>query len=100
MDRSNKFYKRHFPTPLFKGFDDLNEALDYARGTLGPNYFISPVLRQTTSQFVQYNINKDTNKIIFCDHCSLMTEGFRRQNQNIDRLEKEKEKLTQHIHVL
>ncbi|KAG5579505.1 hypothetical protein H5410_050132 [Solanum commersonii] len=29
-----------------------------------------------------------------------MTEGFRRQNQNIDRLEKEKEKLTQHIHVL
>ncbi|KAG5620529.1 hypothetical protein H5410_005747 [Solanum commersonii] len=29
-----------------------------------------------------------------------MTEDFRRQNQNIDRLEKEKERLTQHVHLL
>ncbi|KAK4737121.1 hypothetical protein R3W88_000818 [Solanum pinnatisectum] len=43
---------------------------------------------------------KDTDKIIFCDHCSSMTQGFRRQNQNIDRLEKEKEKLTQYVHSL
>jgi len=32
---------KDFATPLFKGFNDFNEALDYARGTLGPNYFIS-----------------------------------------------------------
>jgi len=91
---------KDFPTPLFKGFNDLNEALDYARGTLGPNYFISPALRQTTTPFLQYNIRKDTDKIIFCDHCSSMTEGFKRLNQTIEKLEKEKEKMTQHIHFL
>ncbi|KAG5567969.1 hypothetical protein H5410_065014, partial [Solanum commersonii] len=91
---------KDFPTPLFKGFNDFNEALDYARGTLGPNYFISPALRQTTRPFLQYNIQKDTDKIIFFDHCSSMTEVFRRLNQTIEKLDTEKEKLTQHIHSL
>ncbi|KAG5605581.1 hypothetical protein H5410_027073 [Solanum commersonii] len=91
---------KDFPTPLFKGFNDFNEELDYARGILGPNYFISPALRQTTRPFLQYNIQKDTDKIIFCDHCSSMTEGFRRLNQTIEKLETEKEKLTLHIHSL
>ncbi|KAG5614523.1 hypothetical protein H5410_014347 [Solanum commersonii] len=79
---------KDFPTPLFKEFNELNEALDYARGTLGPNYFISPALRQTTTLFLQYNIRKDTYKIIFCDHYSSMTEGFKRLNQTIEKLEK------------
>ncbi|KAG5577298.1 hypothetical protein H5410_057432 [Solanum commersonii] len=83
---------KDFPTLLFKGFDELNEALDYARGTLGPNYFISPALRQISRPSLQYNIQKDTDKIIFCDHCSSMTEGFKRLNQTIERLETEKEK--------
>ena len=34
-----------FQKPLFKGFNDFTEALDYARGILGPNYYISPALR-------------------------------------------------------
>ncbi|KAG5568178.1 hypothetical protein H5410_064807 [Solanum commersonii] len=72
---------KDFPTPLFKGFDELNEALDYARGTLGPNCFISPALRQISRPSLQYKIQKDTDKIIFCDHCSSMTEGFKRLNQ-------------------
>ncbi|KAG5591335.1 hypothetical protein H5410_041849, partial [Solanum commersonii] len=81
-------------------FDELNEALDYARGTLGPNYFISPALRQISRPPLQYNIQKDIDKIIFCDHCSSMTEGFKRLNQTIERLEIEKGKMTQHIHSL
>ncbi|KAG5583094.1 hypothetical protein H5410_053721 [Solanum commersonii] len=91
---------KDFPTPLFRGFNDFNETLDYARGTLGPNYFISPALRQTTRPFLQYNIQKDTGKIIFYDHYSSMIEGFRRLNQTIEKLETEKEKLTLHIHSL
>ncbi|KAG5575936.1 hypothetical protein H5410_056070 [Solanum commersonii] len=91
---------KEFPTPLFKGFNDLNEALDYARGTLEPNYFISPALRQTSRPFLQCNIQKDTDKKIFCDHCSLVTEGFKRLNQTIEKLETEKGKLMQHIHSL
>ncbi|KAG5631235.1 hypothetical protein H5410_002952 [Solanum commersonii] len=91
---------KDFPTPLFKGFNDLNEALDYARGALGPNYFISPALKQISRPFLQYNIQKDTDEIILCDHYSSMTEGFKRLNQTIERLETEKGKMTQHIHSL
>ncbi|KAG5567996.1 hypothetical protein H5410_064990 [Solanum commersonii] len=84
---------KDFHTPLFKGFNDLNEALDYARGTLGPNHFINPALRQTTrSSFLRYDIQRDTDKIIFCDHCSSMTEGFKRLNQTIEKLETERKK--------
>lgn len=32
--------------PLYKGFNDFSEASDYARGHLGPNFFLSPALRQ------------------------------------------------------
>ena len=39
---SNKGFQKH----LFKGFNDFTKALDYARGILGPNYYISPALRQ------------------------------------------------------
>lgn len=35
--------------PLFKGFNEFTEALDYARGILGPNYYISPALRHHIS---------------------------------------------------
>ena len=91
---------KDFPTPLFKGFNNLNEALDYARGTLGPNYFISPALRQVSRPSLQYNIQKDTDRIIFCDHCSSMTEGFKRLNQTIERLETEKGKMIRHSHSL
>ncbi|KAG5597148.1 hypothetical protein H5410_038380 [Solanum commersonii] len=91
---------KDFSTPLFKGFDELNEALDYARGTLGPNYFISLALRQISRPSFQYNIQKDIDKIIFCDHCSSMIEGFKRLNQTIERLETEKGKMTKHIHSL
>ncbi|KAL3348369.1 hypothetical protein AABB24_021833 [Solanum stoloniferum] len=66
--------------PLFKGFNNFTEALDYARGILRPNYYISPALRQSPNQIPQYNILKDSDKIIFCNHCSSMTEGFKRLN--------------------
>ncbi|KAM3319771.1 hypothetical protein P3S67_006971 [Capsicum chacoense] len=43
-------------TPLFKGFNDFTEATNHARGYLGPNYYISPSLRQNPDQIPQYNI--------------------------------------------
>ncbi|MCF8704085.1 RNase H1/viroplasmin domain-containing protein, partial [Corynebacterium sp. MC-02] len=83
--------------PLFKGFNDFCEALDYARGALGPNYFISPTLRhyisQSPNQSPQYKVQKDTDKIIFCDHCEAMTEGFKRLNTKCADLIKERDQL-------
>ncbi|KAK4351012.1 hypothetical protein RND71_030325 [Anisodus tanguticus] len=70
------------------------EALDYARGNLGPNFFLSPALRHSQNQTPQYNIQKDTDKIIFCDHCSTMTEAFKRLNQTKEELQR------QNIHLL
>lgn len=35
---------------LYKGFNDFFEALDYARGHLGPNFYLSPALRQNPGQ--------------------------------------------------
>ncbi|KAK4369063.1 hypothetical protein RND71_012855 [Anisodus tanguticus] len=67
-------------TPLFKGFNVFTEALDYARGILGPNYYITPALRHNPTQTPQYNIQKDSDKINFCDHCTTMTESFKRLN--------------------
>lgn len=32
--------------PLFKGFNEFTEALDYSMGYLGPNYYLSLTLRQ------------------------------------------------------
>ena len=75
--------------PLFKGFNDFTEALDYARGVLGPNYYISPSLKQNPDKIPQYNIQKDTDKIIFCDHCSSMTEAFKRLNYKNELLAQE-----------
>ncbi|KAG5585074.1 hypothetical protein H5410_045508 [Solanum commersonii] len=87
-------------TPLFKGFNDFNEALDYARGIPGPNYYISPALRQNPQKTPQYNIQKDTNKIIFCDHCSSMTEAFKRLNANVEALLQENAKLMEQVQSL
>jgi len=87
-------------TPLFKGFNDFNEALDYARGILGPNYYISPALRQNPQKTPQYNIQKDTDKIIFCDHCSSMTEAFKRLNAKVEALLQENTKLMEQIKSL
>ena len=54
-----------FKTPLFKGFNDFTEATNHARGYLGPNYYISPSLRQNPNQIPQYNLLRETGKIIF-----------------------------------
>lgn len=86
--------------PLFKGFNNFTEALDYARGILGPNYYISPALRQNPEKTPQYNIQKDTDKIIFCDHCSTMTEAFRRLNQKNEILTHEKARLVEQVKML
>lgn len=84
-------------SPLFKGFNDFTEALDYARGILGPNYYISPALRQNPNKIPQYNIQKDTDKIIFCDHCSSMTEAFKRLNSKNEALLQENAKLLEQL---
>lgn len=88
---------KDFQKPLFKGFNDFTEALDYARGILGPNYYISPALRQNPDKAPQYNIQKDTDKIIFCDHCSSMTEAFKRLNMRNDALMQENAKLREKL---
>jgi len=99
MVGSIRFIK-DFEKPLFKGFNDFTEALDYARGILGPNYYISPVFRQNPKKTPKYNIQKDTDKIIFCDHCSSMTEAFKRLNQKNESLEQEKSRMMEQIKVL
>ena len=71
---------RGFQKSFFKGFNEFTEALVYARGILGPNYYISLALRQNPDKTPKYNIQKDTDKVIFCDHCSSMIEAFKRQN--------------------
>ncbi|KAK4355478.1 hypothetical protein RND71_024449 [Anisodus tanguticus] len=43
-----------FKKPLFKGFNVFTEALDYARGVLGPNYYISPTLKHNPDQTPHY----------------------------------------------
>ncbi|KAG5569090.1 hypothetical protein H5410_058856 [Solanum commersonii] len=82
MDRSSRVYKRN-----------------YARGILGPNYYISPALRQNPQKTPQYNIQKDTDKIIFCDHCSSMTEAFKRLNAKVEALLQENTKLMERYKI-
>ena len=86
-----------FQKPLFKGFNDFTEVLDYARGILGPNYYISLALRQNLDKTRQYNIQKDTDKVIFCDHCSSMTEAFKRLNLRNEDLIRENVKLRERL---
>lgn len=88
------------PTPLFKGFNEINEALDYARGNLGPNFYITPALRHNTANIPQYKVQKDTDKIIFCDHCSTMEEAFKRLNGENDKLRLENARMIEHIGLL
>ena len=83
--------------PLFKGFNDFTKALDYFRGILGPNYYISPALRQKPHKTPQYNIQNDTDKIIFYDHCSSMTEAFKRLNLRNEALMQENVKLRERL---
>ena len=88
-----------FKDPLYKGFNNFHEALDYARGNLGPNFYVVPELQNQT-KIPQYNIQKDTNKIIFCDHCTSMTENFRRLNHKNEILEKERNELIRQNMIL
>ena len=88
---------KDFQKPLFNGFNDFKESLDYARGILGPNYYISPAIRQNPNKTPQYNIQKDTDKIIFCDHCSSMTEAFKRLNLRNEALMQENVKLRERL---
>ncbi|XP_060216315.1 receptor-like protein 9DC3 [Lycium barbarum] len=85
---------------LFKGSNDFTEALDYAKGILGPNYYISAALRQNLDKIPQYNIQKDTDKVIFCDHCSSMTKAFKRLNQKNETLIQEKARLMEQVRML
>lgn len=56
---------KNYTTSLYKGFNDLMEALDYARGCLGPNYYINPALRLNMIGVPQYNIKKTQIKLYF-----------------------------------
>ncbi|KAG5595892.1 hypothetical protein H5410_037124 [Solanum commersonii] len=85
---------------MYFGFNDFTEALDYARGILGPNYYISPTLRQNPQKTPQYNIQKDTDKIIFYDHCHSMTEAFKRLNAKVEALLQENAKLMEQVQTL
>ncbi|KAM3307089.1 hypothetical protein P3S67_008832 [Capsicum chacoense] len=89
-----------FKAPLFKGFNDFTEATNHARGYLGPNYYISPSLRQNPDQIPQYNLQKETGKIIFCNHCSSMTENFKTLNAQKESLLMENTRLIKHIQML
>ncbi|KAF3685519.1 Beta-amyrin 28-oxidase [Capsicum annuum] len=89
-----------FKAPLFKGFNDFTEATNHARGYLGPNYYISPSLRQNPDQIPQYNLQKETGKLIFCNHCSSMTENFKKLNAQKESLLMENTRLIKQIQML
>ena len=89
-----------FKAPLFKGFNDFSEAMDYARGYLGLNYYITSALRQNLNQIPQYNIQKDTGKIIFYDHYSMMTEAFKRLNAHKEAFLLENTRLKEQVQTL
>ena len=55
---------KNFKDPLYKRFNNFNEALDYARGKLGPNFFITPELRNSV-KYPQYNIKNTQTKLFF-----------------------------------
>ncbi|KAM3285612.1 hypothetical protein P3S67_024411 [Capsicum chacoense] len=89
-----------FKTPLFKGFSDFTEATNHARGYLGSNYYISPSLTQNLDQIPQYNLQTETGKIIFCNHCSSMTKNFKKINAQKESLLMENTRLINQIQLL
>ena len=89
-----------FKAPLFKGFNDFTEATNHDRGYLGPNYYISPSLRQNSDQIPQYNLQTETGKIIFCNHCFSMTENFKKLNAQKESLLMENARLIKQIQLL
>ena len=51
------------------------------------------IFRQNPDKTQQYNIQKDTDKVIFCNHCSSMTEEFKMLNLRNEFLMQENVKL-------
>ncbi|PHT99370.1 Beta-galactosidase 16 [Capsicum chinense] len=97
---SQMIYIYIYIAPLLKGFNDFTEATNHARGYLGPNYYISPSLRQNPDQIPQYNLQKETGKIIFCNHCFSMTENFKKLNAQKESLLVENARLIKQIQLL
>ena len=69
--------------PPYRGFYDINSAIQFAKESFGPNFFVSPSLKtivdglrpntQNPKGPVQYPIGHSSkNRIIFCDHCEKM----------------------------
>lgn len=89
---------KDFKNPLFKGFNNLSEALDHARNFLGLNFHISPSLRTVYESPLDYSVVKDQKgKILFCDHCETLSKDFKRINEHNNLLIHEKRILLQKI---
>ncbi|KAK4348114.1 hypothetical protein RND71_034453 [Anisodus tanguticus] len=70
--------------------------------TTGENYTVdtNTALKNNPEQTPQYNIQRDTDKVIFCDHCTTMTETVKRLNRREEALLEDEIKLTEKIRML
>ena len=91
---------RGIRNPLFKGFNLLQEALDQARFKLGPNFYVTPCLRNFQEP-LNYKVARDEqNKILFCEHCEVMSRTIKHLNENTSALIKEKTQLIERVREL
>lgn len=85
--------------PIYKGFNNFQEASEFARKNIGPNFFVTPELKNS-SQTIPYTIPDNKCQINFCDHCETMARAFRKLNQNNDTLTKDNQKLLRQNQIL
>ena len=85
--------------PRFKGFHNIAEAHSAARSLIGLNYYISPSLRNYTEP-LPYQVLKDTDKILFCQHCEILTKTVRNLNQERENLTIQNQKLISQLSAL
>ena len=101
---------KEYQTPFFKGFRILAEALEFARKSIGLNFFIDPECKLELQQNAarQLNIQPSTsyanavehdniNRLEFCRHCDNLTKNFNRLNNKCreynEEINSQKEKL-------
>ena len=108
---------KEFQTPFFKGFRILAEALNFARSSIGINFFIDHACRtelqkapvqtlnnQPSTSYASAVQHDSTNRLEFCRHCDTLTKNFnllnnkcREYNQEIN---SQKEKIAELISVI
>ncbi|KAL2527059.1 Uncharacterized protein Adt_12113 [Abeliophyllum distichum] len=69
----------NFKDPLYKGFTNIQDALDSAMQYIGLNFYVSPSLKNYQDPPLDFSPSKD--KKIFCTHCECMQNNFKIINE-------------------